>query len=87
MTEGELYLTKTRLALLVAVEAGHILDDPRDGHTYWCEPPDEPFRVDARVREAENAGWVELDQEAGIEWRLTEPGRELLAQARKAAAR
>jgi hypothetical protein len=79
---GELYLTKTRLTLLAAVEAGNILDDPRDGHTYWCEPPDAPFRVDARVREAEHAGWIALDEEAGIQWHLTALGQSMLDEAR-----
>lgn len=79
---GELYLTKTRRALLAAVEAGNILDDPRDGHTYWAEPPTEPYRVDARVREAEQAGWIRLDEQAGIQWHLTALGRSVLDDAR-----
>jgi hypothetical protein len=80
-TTRALYPTKTRLNLLRAVRDGWILDDPRDGHTYWVDPPDDPFRVDARVREAERAGWIVLDVEDGINWHLADAGQAVLTEA------
>lgn len=79
----DLYPTPSRIKLLDAVRLGLILDDPRDGHTYWAEFEGlAPYRVDARVREAERAGWIELDQATAINWRLTAAGTEVLRRAR-----
>jgi hypothetical protein len=75
------YPTKTRLKFLQAVKDGFIVDDPRDGHTYWAEPLFDPFRVDARTREAEQAGWIVLDEVVGIDWRLTSAGQAVLDAA------
>jgi hypothetical protein len=81
-----LHPTPTRLALLAAVQAGNVVEgiteDHMTGagvpHTFLLDDPDKPRKVCARAKEAEAAGWVELD-EAGVTWRLTEYGRKVLA--------
>jgi hypothetical protein len=75
------YPTKTRLKFLQAVSDGFIVDHPGDGHTYWAEPLFDPFRVDARTRDAEQAGWILLDEVGGIDWQLTSSGRAVLDEA------
>jgi len=80
---GLLYPTRTRLALLSAVEAGDVLEGitpDTEGHT-WLTFDDgtRPLKVCARIQEAERAGWVECPPEALPFWRLTDAGRAVLA--------
>ena len=81
---GALYPTKTRLALLRAVDQADVIEgitDDTDGDTWMLfPPPDEPRRVTARVMEALGAGWVTLHAD-GVTWRLTDTGRQILAAA------
>jgi hypothetical protein len=79
-----LYPTKTRLALLRAVDQADVIEgitDDTDGDTWLLlPPPDEPRRVTARVLEAQQAGWATLHAD-GVTWRLTDAGRTVLAGA------
>lgn len=69
--------TPTRLELLRAVAAGDVIEgltEETEGHT-WLLPRDhtETLRkVCARIREAEAAGWVWLEEAF---WRLTDQGQ------------
>jgi hypothetical protein len=84
----DLYPTKCRLALLRAVDTGDVVEGITEdhlvggavAHTFLLDEPDEPRKVDARVKEAERAGWVELDK-TGVNWRLTDAGQAVLADA------
>lgn len=83
-----LYPTKTRIALLRAVEDGKV--------TWWPEGTPGPWssldpgtgwrKVDSRINELEAAGWA-AKPSAPIGgrhvWQLTDAGREVLAQAVK----
>lgn len=77
-----LYPTKTRLALLAAVDAADVIEgltEDTDGDTWLlAQPPYEHRRVTARVLEAQGAGWVTLHDD-GVTWRLTDLGRQVLA--------
>ena len=68
-----LHPTKTRVALLAAVERGDVLDLPdpdNDGHTATFDLTDAEIgmparRVNARVDEFVREGWVRLSVEIG----------------------
>lgn len=80
---ADLYPTPTRLALLRHVAAGRVHKHTHDGNSTanagWT-------RVTARIAEAEQAGWVELEQADHLGasplrlWRLTAAGRAILDQ-------
>lgn len=84
---SDLCLTPTRLALLAAVDAGHVV---RVAGTDWmlAHGGFSQRRVDARCEEAERAGWIYLSP--GVEqwrgrnrqqWKLTTRGRVQLPKA------
>ncbi len=80
----DLYPTKTRLALLRHVAAGIVYKHTHDGSS----TTNAGFtRVTARIAEAEQAGWVELEEADHLDtyplrvWRLTDAGRAILDQA------
>jgi hypothetical protein len=81
---ADLYPTKTRLALLAAVRAGHVLDLPDEDSqeiptwdTSGAEDGEPARRVTARVTELCRAGWITLSAD-GMTWRLTDEGRTVL---------
>lgn len=81
-----LHPTPTRLALLRDVADGLVMEDPateviwRDDRLGGFYDPNTATctRVTAKVRELENAGWVELGNLAT--YRLTETGKRILAE-------
>jgi hypothetical protein len=79
-----LYPTRTRRDLLAAVGNGQVLTDYTADTFVALLFPDAPtswqdrVTVTARVREAEQAGWIE---EQGSDWRLTEAGWAVLGRA------
>lgn len=76
---SDLYPTKTRRALLLAVDAGDVVDGPDEYgtiHTWLIDPPYAPRKVNNRVGDALYAGWVRQD---GVTWVLTDAGRAVLA--------
>ncbi len=75
---GELYPTRTRLALLEQVEAGRVFRDVI-GDDYISADR----KVNARIAEARHADWVELDKHET--WRLTDAGRAVPDQYRAGA--
>lgn len=87
-----LYPTKSRLSLLAAVDAGDVIEGTTEDHltgtlvphTFLVDDPDKPRKVDARIKEAEAAGWVELPNDGvGPVWQLTDYGRQTLNGAAK----
>lgn len=76
---GGLYPTKTRLALLAAVNANDVIEgitEETDGHTWLVDDEaGDRRKVTAAVAELERAGWVWQDEAF---WRLTPAGRAIL---------
>ena len=82
---ADLYPTKTRLALLTAVDDGAVVEgitEDTDGDTWLTEDGHQPLKVTARIHELERAGWVELPDDPPVFWRLTEAGWAVLLAAR-----
>jgi hypothetical protein len=79
-----LYPTRTRRELLAAVANGQVITDYTADCFVAVLFPDAPtswqdrVTVTARVREAEQAGWI---KEQGTDWRLTEAGWDALGRA------
>lgn len=73
----DLYLTPTRRELLEAVHEERVIDGIEDPHTWLVEEGYPNRKVDARIEEAERAGWVELPKGTPF-WRLTAAGRDAL---------
>lgn len=76
-----LYPTPSRLALLAAVLAGDVVEGPDEHGTVWTwliDPPYKPRKVQAKVRELEAAGWVELVE---MVWLVTPAGMAVLDAA------
>lgn len=71
----DLYPTKTRRDLLAAVDRGQVRR--QNGIATRNNAGRPKTRVDAAIREAEAAGWVELG--ADDVYALTDVGREVLA--------
>lgn len=80
----DLYPTKTRLALLEAVNAGAVLEgisESTEGHTWLTFDDGTPaVKVTERIRDVFRAGWVWLNEPPV--WRLTDLGREVLERGR-----
>lgn len=80
-----LHPTPTRLELLDAVRRGDVfegLTEQFEGHTWDttdAEYGHEAVKVDARIRELEQAGWVALPDDPPVVWQLTELGEQILA--------
>lgn len=81
---GDLHPTKTRMALLAAVDQDDVIEgftEVTQGKTYWIPDAVLPVTVvTARIREAERAGWVRLVDPPGVHWVLTGLGEEVLDQ-------
>lgn len=79
---GDLFPTKTRLALLDDVANGQVLTDITEDDDVILLFPNAPtewqsrVRVTARIRELERAGWIHEDTHS---WRLTAAGHTVLA--------
>lgn len=81
---SDLFPTKTRLALMRAVAAGHVLQLPDEerGDLATFDTTDAEIgaparRVNARAAELERAGWVRLMAD-DVTYRLTDAGRAVL---------
>ena len=73
--EPGLYPTKTRLALLADIDAG-------SAYQTWEGWYVDGIKIEARFREAENAGWAVIDTNvSGWALALTDAGRAVLAAA------
>lgn len=90
---ADLYPTKTRLALLVAIDRKELswyppVNPARRGESFWYYQDGGQQRVDSRAAELEAAGWIELGEKGGHGelapryWRLTEAGRKVLEASR-----
>ena len=84
----DLYPTKTRLALLAAVDAGNVIDLPDDEFdavstfdTTGAEEGEPARRVSARIDQFARAGWVCYGAD-GVTLELTDVGREVLERGR-----
>jgi len=81
---SELYPTKTRLALLRAVEAGDVWAGTRDDSTqidmFWVDPqpPHDSVKVTARIDEFHRAGWL---SDEDLKPSLSDAGRAVLEEA------
>jgi hypothetical protein len=76
----DLYPTKTRLALLAAVDAECVMEGIGEHEGIWQLDPDgfvQPIRVTVRIQELYRAGWVDLP-DPPVYWRLTDVGRAVL---------